>query len=222
VRVTGLAVGLAAWAVGRREGLLYVGASLAPHVMAALLLLASIREVKRRPGLGGRRPEVMILVRMAADVRAGETIRSALANVAADVPALQAAARLATSGRPMDHVMAMAAGAFGAYGTLVSSAVRLASMAGAPLAPVVEELAAQLMRIDDIARERRAAMAPAILQAALVGGAPLVLATAWLVSGGLTDRIARSTPHAVVVIGGLGLVATGAVVVLRLTWKASR
>jgi hypothetical protein len=212
---------LLAWAGGRewREVTTFLAAAWVPEFAACLLplgILRALRDPRRK-----RSSDVMLLMRFVADLRAGATMRSVIGD-SGDDPGLEAAASMARSGRPMSQVLAAAEPAFGRHGDLVGSALRVAASTGGSVAPVVEQLVAQVMALDALDDERRAAIAPVLLQALIVGGVPLVTLVTMAFSGRLAALAATGGWHASVVVSGSTLVLLGASSVGWLARRSSR
>ncbi len=213
---------LLGWAAGRPypEVLAYVGAVGAPEAAACLVLVALVRAVRRaRPA---HDDAVLLLVRIAAELRAGSTLRAAVIHVADRGGELAEAKVQAEAGRPMRLVLDAVTPALGRYGPISAAALRMASGTGGSVTPVVEQLVTQVMALDEIERERRAAMAPVLLQAAIVGGVPLVTLVAMVLSGRLVGIVAQGPWHAGMVVVGVLLVVVGAGVVGRIAVGSSR
>lgn len=209
------------WASGRplAEVMAYVGAVGAPEIAACLVLVALARDARRsRPAHDA---EVLLLVRIAAELRAGSTLRAAVIHVG-DSGDLAQAKLQAEAGRPMPQVLEAIAPALGRYGAITAAALRMASATGGSVAPVVEQLVTQVMALDEIERERRAAMAPVLLQAVIVGGVPLVTLVAMVLSGRLVGIVAQGPWHAGMVVVGVMLVLVGAGLVARIAVRSSR
>lgn len=212
---------LIGWALGRP--VLELGALaamwVAPIPAAAALLLVGARRPPERP----RRPEpVMLLVRLAAELRSGSTLRGALVGVLGPATGHDQAVRLAASGRPLAEVAQALELSFGAYGRITSAAVRLSGSVGGSVAPVFEQLAAHVVSLDELARERRAAAAPGLLQAGLVGGVPAAGLMGMLASGRWIELASSGGASTVVVVGGSVLVLAGIGWVAAIVRRAGR
>ena len=210
------------WAAGRpfQEMLAYVGAVGVPEAAACLVLVMLAREVRRTQP--AHDAAVLLLVRIAAELRAGSTLRAAVIHVADGGEELAEAKVQAQAGRPMPLVLDAVTPALGRYGPISAAALRMASGTGGSVAPVVEQLVTQVMALDEIERERRAAMAPVLLQAAIVGGVPLVTLVAMVLSGRLVGIVAQGPWHAGMVVVGVLLVVVGAGLVGRIAFRSSR
>jgi hypothetical protein len=219
----GVVVAIVGWGAGRpwQESVAIVAAFVAPIPMAmAIALLAAAAARSARAERPGRSRAVLLMVRLSADLHAGHSLRTAIIELARTEVGLAGAGRLAEAGRPIAELTPELAGAFGRYGGLVGAAVRMASAAGGPIAAVVDELVVQAMALDDLERERRAAMAPALIQAAVVGGVPLVILVGAIAGGRLLELVATGPVHAVTALGGSVLVLGGVAWVAVIVWRA--
>lgn len=168
--------------------------------------------VARRPRDRGPGSEASRIVALAAELRAGATLRAALGALS------PSAGRLAAAGRPVDEVVAAVGEALPRHGALVGAVTALSDRLGGPVAPLFEELALAALEADELDREVRVATAPAYVQGAIVGGLPLV-ALARL-AGGLSET---SGPAAAVSVAvGVTLVLAGVVTVAVLVRRATR
>lgn len=219
---TAFVVSALGWAAGRAPaevGLLVV-AFAAPHLALPaipVLILRNVRNVRASHG-----SDVLTLVGVAAELRVGSTLRRALINVAAENPQLSRAAALARAGRPMSVVLDAAGSALGRFGGLTAAALGMAAATGGSVVTVVDQLVAQVMALDELERERRAAMAPILMQAVIVGGVPAVSLVAMAASGRLFDLATAGPFGAAMVSVGAGLVIAGTLLVTRLASRAVR
>jgi Flp pilus assembly protein TadB len=218
VTAAAVAVATIGWLLGRplSEMLVLAGATLAPvptlAVTAALVLHSSRRSGSRRR----RSPDALFLVRLAADLRSGESLRWAVAGAAEVDPRFAGAARLATSGRPLTEVARELGDRLDRFGPEVGGSLRLSAAAGGSAAAALEELAAQVLALDDLERERRSAMAPAVLQACILGGLGIVAVLWTAASGRLVAVLAGGGIPAASAVAGLCAVAAGVVTVIRM------
>lgn len=199
---------------------LALAAVTAPLPTAAVLLALAAVQTRRIGARSPRSSQAMILVHLASELRAGQSLRLALADVAERGPGMERIGRLARAGRPMSEIGGALARAMDPYGRMTAAALRVAAYTGGALAPVFDQLAAQVMAVDDLARERRAAMAPAVMQGVVVGGVPLV-ALAWmLATGRLLRTLAAGPVQAGLVVTGTLLVLAGSAAVAALVRRA--
>jgi hypothetical protein len=214
-------VALTGWAMGRHP--VEMAALVAVHVVPLPTIAAILVLVLRSGALTppARSRSALALVRLSADLAAGATPRQALVELASDDPALFELARLGRAGRPLTELATALEPAFGSYGRIAGAALRMAATSGGPLAPVVDRVAAEVLALDDLRRERRAAAAPAVLQAAILAGAPACLLVWMMVSGRLWRLLAGGGAQALLAIVGGVLVATGIGAVLWITGRRS-
>jgi hypothetical protein len=222
VTIVTLVVALLGWAAGRHplEMVLLCGAVAAPQFAAWTVPLVVLRGLRDRRS--SRSPAVLALVAVSSELQAGATLRGAIINIGRDDDRFSQAARLARAGRPMAGVLEAMAGGLGSFGRLASAALGMAASTGGSAAAVVDQLVAQVMSLDELERERRAAMAPILLQAVVVGGAPIGVLLTMLVSGRLVELAAAGTVEAGMVGIGSALVLTGAGLVARIAHRAVR
>lgn len=179
----------------------------------------SIRS-RRRRARPGPSDEVALLNGLAAELRAGASLRMALVAGAERAPRLDltSAVRAAAAGRPMSDVAALLADALPGNGRFVAAALRLTAASGGSAAAVFEQLALRAAEAGELSRERRALTAQARLSALVVGGAPIAVQLLLLVTGRAHALLAFGpVGHAIAVVGiGLELAGFAAVaVVLR-------
>lgn len=205
------------WGFWRRPALeqaAYVAAVAIPVPTAAILLALAARAVTG--GRDRRSEEVLLLVRLAAQLRSGSTLRTAIDDISHGVASLERAGRLAGAGRPIPEVVEAMSEGLGRFSDLTGASLRMAATSGGPLAPVVEQVVVQALALDDLHRERRSAMAPGLLQAAVVGGIPAVVLCWMAFTGRWVDLVERGAAHAAVVIAGTVLVLGGVAVTTRI------
>jgi tight adherence protein B len=194
-------------------GLALVAAWAAPLPTTVAAILAGIVVVRRRRPSGDGR--LAVLAGLAAELRAGSSLRSALWATLGTDPrtAWGRAGRLARLGRPMAEVADHVAAPFGRHGPLVAAALRAASTYGGSGVAVLDAVVSQLRDDLEQDRELRSAVAPARTSALVVAVAPLVL-LAWQMGDGALGR-ALALPGGAVLVGlGLGLVVVGVGVLL--------
>ncbi len=190
-----------------------------PMWAAAAVAVAVLAGAVRRPAARTIDLEARFLLALAAELRTGAAWRSALVAAAARVPGLSlgAAAARARAGRPADQVGAALRRGLPDLGRPAAAALGLVATAGAPAAAVFGTLAGQAAERAAERRDRAAATAQARLSAALVGGAPVVLAALLLASGRAGPALAAGPAGAVLLgLGAALLLAGGAAVLLLL------
>ncbi len=193
----------------------------APLPTLAVLAVLWVRALRLDAGQT-RSQTALIMVRLASELAGGSTLRSALVVVLSARPSHASVVRLAAAGRPMDEVGDEMERCFGRYGRLVGASVRLTSRLGGSAAPVFEHLAAHVLALEEVARERRAAIAPGILQASIVGGVPVVALGGMVVSGRWVELVAGGGLSTVVVAVGTLLVGAGVAWVGLIVWRSTR
>lgn len=160
--------------------------------------------------------EVRLLGSIAAELRAGASIRSALVAATSghndDISLV--VGRMAAAGRPLGDIAA-ALTELPINGRRAAAALRVVVMAGGRSADVFSRLADRAMEEADLLRERRVQTVQARLSALIIGGIPVVS----LLAGGATrvrDLIDAGTGGAVVAAIGLGAQAIGSLLVWRM------
>ena len=146
--------------------------------------------------------EVAFLQAVAAELRAGRSLRHALVRGCDRAPGLDLAqmTRMAEAGRPMEEVAAAAALGLPGTGRLAEAAVRIGAECGGMVAPVFTTLAG--IQADRIELGREAASATAAARASM-----MVLAAIPL--GGLAVTLASGRWGALFAMGGPGLALAG-------------
>lgn len=167
-------------------------------------------------------PEVAFLVAVGAELRAGSSLRLALSTAGRQVSELAAISRYALSGRPIGELAKIVETELPRHGGMTAAALRLADGMGGSMAPLFEELAAQVIDAEELRRERRVAIAPALAQGIVVGGIP-VLVLAWMLISGQLGEVVSSGPAAVVVVAaGCLLTFAGVAAVALMLRRAAR
>ena len=154
---------------------------------------------------------VAFLQGVAAELRAGASVRSALAAASARTDTLDLAmvARLAEAGAPLSDVADRLESQFDDVGALVASAVDVGARSGGQMAPVFSTLASIATDRLELDREIRTSTAAVRASAYVVGGLPLLA----LAFGGLSGTLRQSLesgPAGVTLVGvGLALLVAG-------------
>lgn len=163
----------------------------------------------KRPGANSA--EAVYLYAVAGELRAGSSLRHALAAAAgrASDLRLEPAIRMAAAGQPLDRVAALFEPALPRLGALTASAVRTSGITGGRTADVFDALALLAKEEMELTRERRAATAQARLSAWIVAGIPVVYVVYAAVSGKLAALQGVGSVGNVVLAVGLLLLATG-------------
>jgi tight adherence protein B len=191
----------------------------------AILAAASVWQARKQDGLSFS--PAALLVSLAADQRAGHTLRSALASwgsgtAVGDRPGMDEVARLAATGQPMGVVIDALARHLGGIAHIAAPVLAVAAESGGSVAEALESLADEAMVLDDIERERRAASMPGLLQAAVVGGVPVLSLGLMVGRGELAGRLAAGPVQAGVTVAGIVLVSIGVAVVVFLVVRGNR
>lgn len=197
---------------------LHFGLVALAHVapLPALAILAGLLVHARRKELASA-PSSELLRELSASLRAGLSVRSAvLASGAGRVG--ERAVRMARLGAPLEEV----AGAMRYVPVELVSLLGLAGRVGGSVAGALDVLAAEEDRAAEDRREVRAAAAPMLLQAAVVGGLPVVAVIYRALDGGLMRDISEGGPVAVAAVSGMVSIAAGLWWLARLVKRASR
>lgn len=168
--------------------------------------------------------EATYFLALAAEIRAGSSLRRALGEAAHRVPTLSfdRPVRLALAGAPMSEIAAIVDNEFPANGRLAAAALRLSDWSGARVADAFDGLAERATGAADLARERSAATAQARLSAIVVGVAPIVFALLLFASGRGSALMARGPIGVIVVATGLVLEVLGLLLVAVIVRRAER
>ncbi|MDJ0953561.1 MAG: type II secretion system F family protein [Acidimicrobiia bacterium] len=182
--------------------------------LALVLLIVAVPGIERRRTRRSQPiDEQQYFAAVHAELRAGASVREALAQAASGQGAVLAGVhRLATSGASLDEVAAELS-RLPTMGAAADAAVRVAAHSGGRAAAVFLRLADRAASEADLARQRRVLTAQARLSAGIVGGLPLL----WLAFGGV-GRLqslveAGGTPVALV---GVAMETVGVLMVWRL------
>lgn len=184
------------------EGLAIAIINANPLVAAPAVAVAAIRSRSRTDRVS--HPELVgaFLRSVAAELRAGRSLRVALVDSARldSRLGLDRVVRMAAAGRPMEQVADEMAACRGMSAT--ATAVRVAAMTGGSAVPVFVALAADSADEGALARERRELTVQARWSVAIVAGFPLAVLCYQVMSGRAMELI-RQGPL------GVGLLAVG-------------
>ena len=152
---------------------------------------------------------------VAAELRAGASLRHALAGAAERDPGQRLAppVRAALAGAPAGEVALRLERALPVNGRNAAVAFRLASRTGAGAAAVFSRLAAGANAAAEARRERNALTAQARLSAMVVGGAPIAAVVVLLATGRLETLGSSGGIGMAIAAIGLGLVGLGLTIV---------
>lgn len=218
----------AALVAGAPSWLVAVGAAgaLWPPVGLVALAAGVGLSVTRRLARSGSptMSETVLFRAMAAELRAGASLRLALGAAATRVPelGLGGAARQAAAGVPAEIVADELRERLPRNGRLAAAAFALASETGARAAVVFETLALRAAAIDDLARERHLLTVQARMSALVVAGLPLLLLIAMVVSGRAQTLLAAGTIGWAIAVTGSVLEVAGVTLVVVMLRRADR
>jgi Flp pilus assembly protein TadB len=187
-----------------------------------LLLVVLTRGAPRRSRATSTGDEVRFLAGVAAELRAGSSLRGAIASAAAKAERLELgrAVRLVRAGAPMPRVAATLGRRLPATGSLLAPAIELAASSGGRSAALFDRLALRAIDVQRADDELAVSSAQAIASAWVVGLLPVPVIAIGVLSGGLA-RVAAAGPLGVgAVVGGSAMLISGVVVVLGMLRKA--
>ena len=194
------------------------GALLWPIPAAVVLVVVVARSSLAEARSSPVDPSVGAVMAVAAELRSGAPLRAVLASGVLG-PRVASAA---STGRSFAEVGESAYERFGAYAPAVVATLELAVRDGGPAAEMFESLAAVMLDAERTRRERRAAMAPAVLQAVVVGGIPMILMAQMTLSGRLVASLSAGGGLAIVTIVGIGATITGVAVIAGMVSRGAR
>lgn len=184
------------------------------HAPLAVAGLVAVHVWRMRPRPGTR--AVLFCDGVAAELRAGSTLRSALAAASAAVSAIRVE-RLCSEGAPMAEIARAARAEFPEIGPEVAAVVERAATLGSPISALFEEIGGLALAEVQVAQEVRSATAPARMTAAVLLLAP-VAALAWMAGRGGIGSLLEAPAQRLATLVGLALVLLGlfvAIVLLR-------
>jgi tight adherence protein B len=193
-------------------------------VLAGAAVWGVVTALRRRSARTAPDDEATLFRAMAAELRSGASLRSALADAAHRVPQIELdrAVRCAAAGMPMTDVAESIEPQLPENGRLAAAALRLSDWSGARVADTFERLAEKAAATAELARERKAATAQARLSALIVGVAPIVF-TLLLIATGRGAGLAAHGGIGLLVLGiGLGLETAGLIIVVVIVRRAER
>lgn len=198
--------------------------SLAPWPAAGLLVVAAALARRRRKTEAGIADEAVFLAAMAAELRAGASLRTALCTAAPAAPALDLTqvARMARAGVTPAVIADCIAGLLPERGAPVAAALSVAGAAGGRAAAVFDRLAADAWAEVDAHRTHSALTAQARLSAWVVGGLPAAVLAMLAVTGRLGGLMAAGPTGMVLVGVGLVLELAGVAAVVALVRGVGR
>lgn len=184
---------------------LTIGALRFPVVTGTAVLGLGAATAFREAKVSRVDPTVGEIVSVAGDLRAGRPLRAVVASGAFG----ERLASVAASGMPIRAASLDWLATFGPDARLVDATLELAVDAGGPVAGMFEQLAAGMIESERTRRERRSAMAPAVAQALVVGGVPVVTLAQMVISGRWVDLVSRGGVTAGFVLPGTAAVVMG-------------
>lgn len=189
---------------------------MAPWPALAATALVVSGSLRGRPGSSDGEAGVMVAI--AGELRAGQSLRSAIV-AAATGESLAPVRRLAAAGVPMVEVAESLAERLGGDRWMTRAVLTVADRTGGSTAAAFEQLASHALARRQLQRERRAATAPALLEALLVGGIPLLVVMTRLAQG---ELLGQGGVEGLVMAGGAVMVVGGAAMVAWMLWRSAR
>lgn len=205
-----LSAGLAAGVDPRRMALL-AGAAYLPFLVAGLVAFVVW---KSRPEEDSRAS--LFCEGVASELRAGASLRSALATAAASV-----GAAAASPGSAMPAVASGVAEEFPAIGEELRLTIVNADRTGSDNAALFDEIGALALAQSEVRREVRTATAPGRATALVLMAAPLFFVASRF-SGDGFDTLLASPQQRYVAVFGLSLFLAGLAGVVLVVWRAGR
>lgn len=200
------------------EVMLAIGAIHQPIASATAVLVLVAASSLRSARNQAADPSVGLIVSVAGDLRAGKPLRAVVSSGALG----EGLASMADTGRPIRAPLEALTPTFGPDAALVQATLDMAIEGGGPVADAFDRLAADMIESERTRRERRAALAPAIAQAFVVGGLPLMLLAAMLVNGRWLAMLSSGTAPAAIVLFGTASLVAGIVWVVLLVGQGRR
>ena len=191
-----------------------------PWAAVPALGIAVIRSRKLADRTSVPEMAAAVLRSVAAELRAGRSLRMALVDSARHEPRLDLGRmiRLAAAGRPMEQVADELSAARGL--SAAGAAVRVAALTGGSAVPVFGSLAADAADEAALQRERRELTVQARLSIAVVAGFPIVVLAYQIFSGQALGLIRRGPAGLGLLVGGVTLLGLGLAAVAILMRRA--
>jgi hypothetical protein len=211
IEVACLAIAVASGVDLRRIALI-AGALFLPLVVAGVIALHWLQarpDSRHRPSL--------FCEGVASELRAGATLRDALAAAATSVGTTL---ELSHS-TPMAEVAARIAAELPTIGREIRLTVAAAAKSGSDAAAIFDEIGVLALSQDEVAHEVRVATAPGRATALVLVAAPLFYLLTRLGDGGLTGYLASSEQRVAATVGA-GLFAVGIAGALLVLWRSGR
>lgn len=172
------------------------------------LILWAVAMVMARRGLDPAPEEALLMMAIAGELRAGQSLRGAIAS-ATTHQRFTRTHRLARAGSPIETVADRLASELSGGGRLLGAVIEVADRVGGPAAAAFEQLAAVALTEAELRRERRTAVAPAMIQAILVGGVPLVVLVTKVLDRSIWESLGGGGVERLVVGAGILLISVG-------------
>lgn len=201
--------------VDLRRLALLAGAIYLPLAVAGLIALYWFRA---RPD--NSNSPALFCEAVASELRAGASLRDALATAATSVGGDANSVDL-PPGSPMTEVAARVAAAFPVIEEELRLVVIAASRSGSDAAALFDEIASLSIAQAEVSREVHVATAPGRATALVLIGAPVLYLVSRASSGGLSSLLVSPEQRVAAVIG-LGLFVAGLAWASLVLWRASR
>lgn len=211
IEVIVLAAAFASGVDPRRIALI-AGAVYLPLAVAGLI---AVHWMRGRPD--SRHRPSLFCEGVASELRAGATLRDALAAAATSV----GTSFELSHATPMAEVASRIAAEFPSIGQEIRLTVAAAATSGSDAAELFDEIGVLALSQDEVGHEVRMATAPGRATALVLVGAPLFYLLTRLGEGGLTEYLASSEQRVAATIG-IGLFASGIVGASLVLWRSGR
>lgn len=198
--------------------LLVIGAVHRPVPTGSVVLAVMAASTFRSSKLQQVDPAVGRIVSVAGDLRAGKPLRSVVSSGVLG----ERLASIADSGRPIRAPLRDLSADFGSDALLVQATLELAVEGGGPVADAFDRLAADMIESERTRRERRAALAPAVAQAVVVGGVPAAVLAYMLASGRWLTLLSAGPVSAAIVLFGTVTLLAGVLWIASLVERGRR
>jgi Flp pilus assembly protein TadB len=204
------------------EGIAVIAIHTQPLVALPALALAVVRSRKAADRTSQPELIAVFLRSVAAELRAGRSLRVALVDSARLDPriGLGRIVRVAAAGRPMEQVADVMATCPGM--SAIATALRVAALTGGSAVPVFESLAVDATDEAALARERRELTVQARLSIAVVAGFPIAVLGYQITSGQAMELVRRGPVGVALLVIGVGFLGIGLGAVALLMRRARR
>jgi hypothetical protein len=204
-----LAIGVAAGLSWRRVAILAL-LLFVPLLTAAVIAIVAWRNRPREDVSA-----VLFCEGVASELRAGATLRQALASAATSV-----GVRPSPLGAPIEEVASRLASSLAGVGEEMRLTIITAARSGGGAAGIFDELASFALAQSEIDHELRVAAAPGRATALVLVGAPLVFVVSRVTSGDIWSLLA-SAQQRIATLVGLGMFLLGITIATTIVWRAS-